>query len=71
MKRPRSVEILAAGETLRPAASGDKRRWPTSQSPFYVRDSNSHTRFLVDTGSEVSVIPPSLLNVAVLQLHLH
>ena len=26
---------------------------------FYVSDSNSHTYFLVDTGSEVSAIPPS------------
>ena len=26
---------------------------------FYVSDNNTYTRFLIDTGSEVSVIPPS------------
>ena len=26
---------------------------------FYVCDNNTHTRFLIDTGSEVSVLPPS------------
>ncbi len=26
---------------------------------FFVSDRNTHARFLVDTGSEVSVIPPS------------
>ena len=25
---------------------------------FYIRDTHTGTRFLVDTGSEVSVIPP-------------
>ena len=27
--------------------------------PFYVCDNNTHTHFLIDTGSEVSVLPPS------------
>jgi len=31
---------------------------PTSRL-FFVNDSNSHLRFLVDTGAEVSVIPPT------------
>ena len=26
---------------------------------FYVHDKNSHTKFLVDTGAEVSVVPPT------------
>ena len=26
---------------------------------FYISDNNTHTRFLIDTGSEVSVIPPT------------
>ena len=34
---------------------------PTTTSRlFYVMDSHTGTRFLVDTGSEVSVIPPAL-----------
>lgn len=32
---------------------------PTRSRLFYVCDTNSHTHFLVDTGSEVSVIPLS------------
>ncbi len=27
---------------------------------FFVRDAHTHTQFLVDTGSEVSAIPPTL-----------
>ena len=27
---------------------------------FFIKDLHTHTRFLVDTGSEVSVVPPSL-----------
>ena len=32
---------------------------PPPSRLFFVSDTNTHTRFLVDTGSEVSVIPPS------------
>ena len=32
---------------------------PTYSRLFFVSDRTTHTRFLVDTGSEVSVIPPS------------
>ena len=32
---------------------------PTHRRLFYVHDTNSRTQFLVDTGSEVSVIPPT------------
>lgn len=32
---------------------------PSSSRLFFVSDRTTHTRFLVDTGSEVSVIPPS------------
>ena len=47
----------AAGKTPRPDASGV----PGSAHSrlFYVSDRTTHTRFLVDTGSEVSAIPPS------------
>ena len=31
----------------------------TQSRLFYVCDSSTHTRFLIDTGSEVSVLPPS------------
>jgi hypothetical protein len=57
----RSVESLAAGnrETARPAASADRHYRPTPNRLFYVCDNNTHTRFLIDTDSEVSVIPLS------------
>ncbi len=32
---------------------------PQHSRLFYVRDAHTHTRFLVDTGSEVSIIPPT------------
>ena len=32
---------------------------------FYVHDKNSHTKFLVDTGAEVSVVPRLTLNAHV------
>ena len=44
----------------RPATDGDQCAWPPSLSPFYVTDCTSGLRFLVDTGAEVSVIPPSV-----------
>ena len=49
-KLPRSARTFVAGET--PSDSC----WPKSQSPFLRK---WQTRFLVDTGSEVSAIPPS------------
>ena len=58
---PRNVESLATGTEKQRgwllAATG-----MTSQTPsrlFYVTDSNTHTCFLVDISSEVSVIPYS------------
>ena len=32
---------------------------PNSSHLFHVHDTNTHTRFLIDTGSEVSILPPS------------
>ena len=43
------------GRTL--AATG--ATGPTSSRLFFVRDAHTNTQFLVDTGSEVSVIPPT------------
>ena len=43
------------GRTL--AATG--ATGPSSSRLFHVQDTHTHTRFLVDTGSEVSVLPPS------------
>ena len=56
----RNVGHLAPNrETTRPVASGDERTWPAFKSLFFLRDYASGTHFLVDTGAEVSVIPPS------------
>ena len=56
--RPRTAKTLALEKTPRPDASGDKLPRPLIQSPLFLYRT-THTRFLVDTGSEVSVIPPS------------
>ena len=42
-------------KTTRPTTDGDQCFWPSS----YVTDRTSGLRFLMDTGAEVSVIPPS------------
>ena len=47
------------GRTL--AATG--ATGPTSSRLFFVRDAHTNTQFLVDTGSEVSVIPPTPMAV--------
>ena len=44
------------GRTLAATSATDL---PTSSRLFFVRDTHTNTRFLVDTGSEVSVIPPT------------
>ena len=49
-------------ETLKPDAHGDSAPGYFSSRLFHVRDNNTHMHFLIDTGSEVSVISPSLLN---------
>ena len=54
----RKCKDCAVGKTPRPDASGDGCSRPLSQL-FFVSDCNMHTRFLVDTGSEVSVILPT------------
>ena len=61
-RQQRSASSPATGKTPRPDTSGDRCTRPFSNSCclFYVFDVHSHTRFLVDTGSEVSVVPPSL-----------
>ena len=59
MKRPRGARNHVAEETTRPDTSGDRYFRSTSQSPIYVSDAHTHTQFLVDTGSEVSAIPPT------------
>ena len=46
---------LGKGRTL--SATGVASR--NSSRLFHVRDANTYTHFLVDTGSEVSVLPPS------------
>ena len=43
------------------AATSDTGSNPNSRLLFYVTDAHTHTRFLVDTGSEVSVIPSTSL----------
>ena len=58
-KKPKNVESLAIGETLRPVTNGDRCRRPKFKSPVLCQGSNSRTQFLVDTGSEVSVMAPS------------
>ena len=58
-KKPKNVESLAIGETLRPVTSGDRCRRPKFTLPVLCQGSNSRTQFLVDTSSEVSVMPPS------------
>ena len=54
----------AAGhrETFKPDARGDRHTRLFLKLPFHVRDNNTHIHFLIDIGSEVSVIPPSLLD---------
>lgn len=47
----------AAREMPRPGTRGDRCHQPNFKSHFFVSD--AHTRFLVDTGSEVSAIPPT------------
>ena len=59
--RPNVAANPALGrQTTRPATSGDPGRRPTPPIGrlFYVRDKSSNTQFLVDTGTEVSVVPP-------------
>ena len=52
-----------AVETPRPDANDDRCCRPSTKLPiFYVNDKNTHTHFLVDTRSEVSVIPPSTID---------
>ena len=55
---PRNINPLARSrETPRPVASGDERSWPTNKSPAIFNQLGR--RFLIDTGAEVSVVPPS------------
>ena len=47
-------------ETPRPLVDGDRCCWPITQSPIlHITDRVSAYRFLIDTGAEVSVVPPS------------
>ena len=56
-----SAWIHATGETPRPDPRGDRRHRPYfNKSPIFVRDAHTNKHFLVDTGSEVSVIPPTV-----------
>ena len=53
---PRTLQLgKRVGRTL--GATGTPG--PTTSRLFYVRDTHTNTRLLVDTGSEVSVIPPT------------
>ena len=61
-KKPKNVESLAIGETLRPVTSGDRCRRPKFQSPLLCQGSKFSNSFLVDTGSEVSVLQPSTVS---------
>ncbi len=45
----------------RPAVSGDKRVWPYYLSPF-AHHGPLKLSFLVDTGAQVSVLPPTRAN---------
>jgi hypothetical protein len=55
VKRPRNARKLLQGQSL--AVTG--ATGPNCSRLFHVHDANTHMRFLVDTGSEVSVLPPS------------
>ena len=58
--RHRDAAPLVNGrQTSRPVASGDVAGQSHLGRLFYVYDRYSYTKFLVDTGAEVSVIPPS------------
>ena len=51
---------LGAGKPLsRTLSATDVSGYPSSRL-FHIKDKNTHTHFLIDTGSEVSVIPLSL-----------
>ena len=55
---PRSADLLVlTRETTRPATDGDPGHQPCRL--FYITDHTNRLHFLVDTGAEVSVIPPS------------
>ena len=57
---PRNVSHPARSQkTLRPVASCDERSCPTNKSPLFLTDATSGRRFLIETGAEVSVSPPS------------
>ena len=54
-----SHPVQSRWKTLRSAASGDRRHWPHPSHLFYIMDKSSGYRFLIDTGAEISAIPPS------------
>ena len=47
-------------ETLRPALAANARSPTIRSRPMFVQDKTSHSRFLIDTGADVSVIPPTI-----------
>ena len=57
MQRPLQLGKLPGQSLAATSAPG-----PTLSRLFYVRDAHTHLCFLIDTGSEVSVIPPSPLD---------
>ena len=54
-----ALRLVPSRETTRPVVSGDERHWPTTKSPFFISDCYTGLRFLIDTGAQVSVLPPS------------
>ena len=47
-------------ETSRPSAKGDGRSWPLTPSPILHYRHNFQLPCLIDTGSEISVLPATL-----------
>ena len=62
-----SLHVLGS-QTRRPATSSDKCRRPITQRlSIYITNRANSLRFLVDTGAEVSIVPPSCTERSVSQ----
>ena len=57
MRRPMQNEF---GKRPGPALAANSRGPTTRSRLMFVQDKTSHTRFLIDTGADVSVIPPTI-----------
>ena len=47
----------------RPATSGDRCGWPNIKSLIYISDLSTGLCLLIDTGAEISTVPPTLADL--------